>query len=908
MSGTETLITFLQSRGSQRGDIFTHTSFGNTNTLPGRIFIGDDELSHFYELYAEWVDVQKNKVCLTEVNTEISPLRIDLDFLYDLTIDKNQHTRDQLTQLVQHYMEEASKYLQITMPTDVYVMEKRKPTRKNSSMSGGVHVLVPSICTNKWVEIKIRDNMLTYMNDIFGDLPLAEKDWTKVYDRAIAARSANWMVYGAQKSDGLPYLIRYVMTYDPISKRVAVSDRIPEFNEALLKNLSVRIIDPLRETLLTDLAREEFGNKTAEQPSHIPGGRAVAPARGRPIARTERPSSRESSPNGQPRQRPLTDEEKDYYYRHAMNLAAKRYDDYAEWMAVGQCLWNIHPVDLHDVWHEFSSQSPKYKFKDADAKWASFTYLIDGTRLSKKSLLYWSRTDDPDRYADIERHNVDAMMEQSLSGTEYDVAQVVHAKFHNEYCCASYSKDVWFKFNSHVWKETDKGVDLLCKFSDDIWKMYNRKRGECVNALSDMAACTSKVPDKCETCRMADKEKSWERLCNQLKKTAFKTNVMKECRELFLDTEFVRRVNENPNLIAFKNGVFDLESMEFRNGKQEDYIMFNTNIEYHPETHYTQCRAWPEVDKFIKQILPEEDVREYVIKFLATCLKGTNMSQKFHIWTGSGANGKSMLMNLMETAMGDYACKTTITLFTQARQKTGTAAPDVVKLRGKRWVTMAEPDEGECTLNMGTIKDYTGGEKIQARDLFSKASEILEFLLQCKFNLSCNDLPKVVSTDNGTWRRLIQLRFTAEFRPANQLKPGQHPMDETIQLKVRSTDWAVAFMTYLLHIYKTNNGCQNLEPPERIIAYTNEYREENDSIARFMRDCLRSTQENEEGIIPVRKEALTEVFRNWRVQNEEMRVRLQDLLKRIEAAYGKYPKGNRSVQGGWRNFQIVEMD
>lgn len=908
MSGTETLITFLQSRGSQRGDLFTHTSFGNTNVLPGRIFIGEDELERFYELYVEWVDVQKNKVCLTECNTDISPLRIDLDFLYELSVDRNQHTKDQLVSLVQHYLEEASKYLQIVTPTDVYVMEKRKPNRKGQYMSGGVHVLVPSICTNKWIEIRIRDNMLTYMNEIFGNLPLVEKDWSKVYDRAVTSRSANWMVYGAQKSDGLPYLIKYVMTYDPVSKRVAVSERIPEFNEVLLKSLSVRVTDPLRETLPTDLAREEYGHPSSTPAIHTPGGRAVTPARGRPISRNERPSSRESSPNGQPRQRPLTEEEKTYYYRHTMNLSEKRYNDYAEWVSVGQCLWNIHPVDLHDVWHEFSAQSPKYRFKDADAKWSSFTYLIDGTRLSKKSLLYWSRTDNPEQYADIEKRNVDAMIEQSLSGTEYDVAQVVHAKFHHEYCCASYSKDVWFKFSGHIWTETDKGVDLLCKLSDDIWKMYNRKRAECANALSDLPACTSKVPDGCQTCKMTEKETQYTKMCRHLKTTAFKSNVMKECRLLFLDPEFVKKVNENPNLIAFKNGVFDLETMEFRNGKQEDYIMFNTNIEYHPELHYTQCKAWPDVDKFLKQILPEEDVCDYVSKFLSTCLKGTNMSQKFHIWTGTGANGKSMLMNLMETAMGDYACKAPITIFTQSRQKTGTAAPDVVKLRGKRWVSMAEPDEGECTLNMGTIKDYTSGEKVTARDLFSKASEILEFLLQCKFNLSCNDLPKVVSTDAGTWRRLVQLRFTAEFRPANQLKPGQHLLDETIQLKVRSTEWATAFMTYLIHIYKTNNGCANLQPPERIIAYTNEYREENDSIARFMRDCLRPVQENEEGIIPVRQEALAEAFKTWKMQKEEFRVRLQDMTKRVESIYGKYPKGSRNVQGGWRNFQIVDTD
>jgi len=406
------------------------------------------------------------------------------------------------------------------------------------------------------------------------------------------------------------------------------------------------------------------------------------------------------------------------------------------------------------------------------------------------------------------------------------------------------------------------------------------------------------------TCKMKEKEGQYTRLCKQLKTTNFKTNVMKECRLLFYDMEFIKKVNEDPHLFAFHNCVFDTQSMTFRDGKQEDYIMFSAPYDFDTDRHYTTHEAWPEVKLFLEQILPEDDVREYVVKYLASCLSGTNEAQKFHIWTGTGANGKSMLMNLMETALGDYACKANIALFTQSRAKAGNASPEQVKLRGKRFVTMSEPDE-DYALNTGLIKEYTSGEKITARDLYAGASQILEFVLRCKFNLGCNDLPKINSTDGGTWRRIIQLRFNSEFRI--NPKPGQYKLDETIQQKVRSMTWAKAFMAYLVHIYIENDGCKNLSPPERIIAYTTEYREDSDAIARFIRECLRPATENEV-VVPVRKETLQEAFRTWRTQNEELRVKLQDMMKRIETIYGKYPKGSRTVQGGWRNFQILEQD
>ena len=909
MASAETLVTFLNAHAAPRGDRLTHTSFSkdNSQNIPGRIFIGEDELDRFYQLYIDWVDVNNNKICITEVNTEISPLRVDFDFLYDASVTENQHTRAQVLAFLELYMREAKKYLRIDMSTEVFVSEKRKPTKKHDKVSAGIHILVPNVATTKWVELKIRENLLEHMESIFGTLPLVEKDWAKVYDRGVAARSANWMMYHAQKSDGLPYKTKYIATWDPATDSLQVSTDIPEMSVALMKRVSVRV-DPCQAIPLTDLAQEEFGAAVRVPEQHnnaVTGGRAATPHRGRPMARgAAGGGSRELSPNA-PRQRPLTEEEKRYYLSHVMNLHSERYEDYEKWMSVGICLWNIHPNDLHDVWHEFSAQSPKYKFRDAELKWGSFTYRVDGVRLSKKSLLFWSRTDNPEGYSDIEKTNVDAMIEQSISsGTEYDIAQVVHSKFHDSYCCAHFSKDAWFKFNGQIWTETDKGVDLLCKLSDDIWKMYNRKRGECVLALNDLPDCASKTPDGCATCKMKEKENSYMRMCKQLKSTNFKNNVMKECRLLFYDTEFMKKVNENPHLFAFRNCVFDAENMTFRDGKQEDYIMFCAPFDFDPERQYDSYEAWPDVDLFLRQILPEDDVREYVMKYMATCLSGTNEAQKFHIWTGTGANGKSMLMNLMEEAMGDYATKANIAMFTMGRTQASGANPEVVKMRGKRFVTMSEPDE-DYALNVAKIKEYTSGEKVTARDLFAGAREMMEFVLRCKFNLGCNDLPKINSTDNGTWRRIVQLRFNSEFRP--NPKPGQYKLDETIQQKVRSVPWAQSFLAYLIHVYITNNGCKNLMPPERIIAYTSEYREDSDAIARFFRDCLRPVQDGEV-VVPVRKELLQETFRSWRVQTEQLRIKMDELMKRVETSFGKYPKGSRHIPGGWRNFQIVDQE
>jgi P4 family phage/plasmid primase-like protien len=371
----------------------------------------------------------------------------------------------------------------------------------------------------------------------------------------------------------------------------------------------------------------------------------------------------------------------------------------------------------------------------------------------------------------------------------------------------------------------------------------------------------------------------------------FKNNVMKECRELFFDEEFTKKVDSNKDLIAFNNGVLDLISLTFRDGKPEDYLSFSTGIDYDAEKQFYEYDAWPAVDNFIKQVLPDKEVREYFLKHLATNLVGGNTAQKFHIMTGSGSNGKSMIMNLTSTALGDYACTVPISLFTQKRKGSGNAAPEVIRLKGRRFVTMQEPDES-IALNTGLMKEITSGEKMYARDLFKSGTE---FEVQAKFHLACNDKPKINTTDGGTWRRLVVINFKSKFVPVPTAK-NEFPLDESIQFLVQSKEWATPFLAYLVQTLKDGNGLRKLAAPAAVLEYTSDYRNENDGIAKFMSDKISPLVEGDE-IVQVDKTTLKKVFKMW-LSDNDLRLSPADMEKRFEAQYGKYPRG------GWTNFKL----
>jgi P4 family phage/plasmid primase-like protien len=897
MASERSLRKFLESHPADT--VWTHTSLAG-----GKYFIGEDDMEEFYDLYAESI-LDGNKQYLTEKSTDIGPIRIDFDFIYDDKVTQHLHTQEQVMKFSKTYMDMMREYLALPDVVDIYVMEKRKPTydSKKQRVKSGIHIVVPSVCSHKFVEQRVRRTLLKQMDEFFQGLPLKEP-WEKVYDEGVVNRSVPWTLYGSRKNDpnSLPYLISYVLKYDG---DITLSNDNPNISKDLMKTLSLRR-DSKDETPMTEEGKKLYEgllDKTTNN-VRISGGRSMTPARGRPASRSEKPGSRASSPNGRIFTQ-LDSEKKDYLKAHVMNLDPKRAESYDTWVQVGLCLHNIHP-DLLDVFLDFSSQiEEKYNEAECIQKWNALTFRNDGDRIGEGTLRYWSREDDREGYDEIEKSNVERLVIAACSATEHDVASVIYAKFRDAYKCVDFRNNLWYRWTGHIWKETDSGVDLLMKLSKQVAAIFFDKTTSVMNEMNNrgLTECITEddQPKKdkkdcgvCEYCKLNKTRTGLNNVYTKLKTTSFKSNIMRECRELFFDEEFVKKVDSNKDLIAFNNGVLDMtkDPFEFRDGKPEDYISFSTMIDYDPDRPYYEYPAWPEVERFIKQVLPDHEVRDYFMKHLATNLQGGNTAQKFHILTGSGSNGKSMIMNLMSKALGDYSCTVPISLFTQKRKSSGSAAPEVARLKGRRFVTMQEPDEA-IALNTGLMKEITSGEKMYARDLFKSGSE---FEVQAKFHLACNEKPKINTTDGGTWRRLVVINFISKFVPVPSAI-NEYPLDESIQFSVNTVEWATAFLSYMVQILKDGHGHRKLIAPKKVLEYTSEYRNENDGIAKFVSEKIVPLEDGDP-VIQVDKTTLRRVFKQWKDENDQRSLLPLDLEKRLEVQFGKYPRG------GWSNFKL----
>jgi P4 family phage/plasmid primase-like protien len=899
MTEIKSLREFLDNPARQAsGSNWTHTSLiGGKAGGTGRYFITEDDRPKFYELYVDSLEVLGDRLYLTERSSDIGPLRIDFDFIYDEStqVKRHLHTRAQVISFCKAYMTEMKQHLHLPESVDIYIMEKKRPTldAKKQRIKSGIHIVVPSVLTHKYIEQSVRRALVPRMDEFFKGLPLNDT-WEKVYDEAVLNRSQPWTMYGSRKGDegALPYLTSYILTYK--DDDLTVNDTIPGVSVDLIKTLSLHR-DQKDETQMTDTAKANYEKIRTNKDGRDNGGEQRKRS-GRLLQRSEKPNSRGSSPAGRILQ-PLTAEKKDYLKEHVLNFDKSRYQDYDKWVQVGICLNNIHP-DLLDVFLDFSSQWKDYNESDSIQKWNSLPYRNDGDRLGEPTIRYWSREDHREGYDEIEKNNVERLIMLACSGTEFDVASVIYAKFRDHYKCSDFRYNVWYRWMGHVWKETDQGVDLQLKLSKQIAGVFFDRMTSVQNEMNQRGITSCTGTDKsdckvCEYCKMETTRTDLNKIFTHLKTTKFKGNVMKECRELFFDEQFNKKVDSNKDLIAFNNGVLELDNNYlFRPGKPEDYMSFTTGIDYDPGMPYYEYPAWPKVDTFIKRVLADPEVREYFIKHLASNLFGGNPAQKFHILTGTGSNGKSMITNLMTAAMGEYACTVPISLLTQNRKSSGSAAPEVARLKGRRFVTMQEPDE-KIALNTGQMKEISSGEKMYARDLFKSGGE---FEVLAKFHLACNDKPKVNTTDGGTWRRLVVINFTSKFVQTPSAA-NEFPLDESIQFSVNTPEWATCFLAYLVHVLKEGKGLRKLVAPQTVLLSTSDYRNDNDAIAKFITEMISVPEEGEE-TQPVEKKDLKRVFKTWKDENDQRSLAPADMEKRIVEKFGK------CSDNGWSNFKL----
>jgi putative DNA primase/helicase len=309
----------------------------------------------------------------------------------------------------------------------------------------------------------------------------------------------------------------------------------------------------------------------------------------------------------------------------------------------------------------------------------------------------------------------------------------------------------------------------------------------------------------------------------------------------------------DPLMLNLQNGCLNLESGEFLPHQPDQYCTKQAGCSYDPGAHA------PRWSTFINEFTCNDpELADCLQKLFGRCLTGDVSEQTINLFYGSGANGKSVLMEVITSLLGSYAVSLRPDFLLDSSKNHELEA---LELRGARLAICHElPENGRLAENR--VKSLTGGDPVKARGLYQNFQV---FNPTAKFILLSNHRPYITSGSHAIWRRLrlVPCDYRAE--------PGT--ADPKLADKLAAElpgilNWALAGLR------KWQQEGEVL--PERMKQELQEYQEAEDSLGIFLSETC-----NYHNTFSVDKSELYRLYRAWATDAGEFVLSHKALTKKL---------------------------
>lgn len=306
--------------------------------------------------------------------------------------------------------------------------------------------------------------------------------------------------------------------------------------------------------------------------------------------------------------------------------------------------------------------------------------------------------------------------------------------------------------------------------------------------------------------------------------------------------------------------------VELHPHSRDDLMTKMMTVEYDPKA------TCSEFDAFVLRVLPDADIRRFVQRWLGLSMTSI-VEQHLAFFYGSGANGKSVLVDTIARLMGTYAATAKIESLTGTNKRGGgDATPDLIPLMGARMVRASEPEEGE-RLREAEIKAMTSGEPFLVRALHS---DFVEAKPLFKLTISGNHKPEIRGTDDGIWRRVMLVPFDVQI-PEAERRDFEEFVSALLAEGPGVLNWLIEGLLDYLE--------RGLQIPTAIADATKSYREESDPMQVFLDQCCVVTG-SETDFTKTRD--LVDAFQFWIEESGQSRWRDRTVTVRLKDKAGRW--------------------
>lgn len=287
--------------------------------------------------------------------------------------------------------------------------------------------------------------------------------------------------------------------------------------------------------------------------------------------------------------------------------------------------------------------------------------------------------------------------------------------------------------------------------------------------------------------------------------------------------------DEDPYLINLSNGVYDVKNNKLLNHSPNYFITKYIPVQYNPDASDKYC------DAIIDSLHPEE--KDYVQLIVGQSLLGHQPDyQAAYFMHGRGSNGKSTFVDLLLKTSGSYAKLQPPNIFSPEKSGDVYALSDFEGLRSA--IIEELPDSKH--LNSGALKRLVGTKRINARAIYKNNRE---FENQSTIFITCNRLPMINETDDGTWRRLLVFSFPYSYKKkASEVKSEYDRIGNprVIYAAQNKKSTAEAFLKWRIEGARkwVENSKIEYDIPSHIEEVVNEWNENNDLFLAWANEKL----------------------------------------------------------------------
>ena len=301
------------------------------------------------------------------------------------------------------------------------------------------------------------------------------------------------------------------------------------------------------------------------------------------------------------------------------------------------------------------------------------------------------------------------------------------------------------------------------------------------------------------------------------------------------------------------NGIVDLETGQLNKRTSDDLHTKVISTNFNPKA---KC---PNFDKFIKEVFGGDgELISWIQRAFGYSLTGSVQEQVLFICYGTGANGKSTLLETISKILSDYSTNADFEMFLSSQKSDVRVMEAIGELKGIRLALASEVDASK-RFNESLVKRLTGGDTLRGTKLHMGA---FQFEPQHKLWFLCNHIPFARDGSHGFWRRIKVIPFAQQFQGSS--------LDSSLPDKLwAEREGILAWMirgavAWAKELQKTN-ATTGLGSCKAIDQSIEEYRYDNDLSARFIEDCL--VRDNDSGSVGARE--LYHAYQRWWSDNSD---------------------------------------